>query len=676
LPDLKGSEIKLVKNHTFTFMPITIRRNVFIISLLFLSFIKLTLHARNLDSLKIELKKANEDTNKVQLLIIISSQNGSVGINESIRYSKEALELATKLNYPKGKTKACLLLAKKHAQKAEYDTAFKYLNEGLKFYPEIKEKTSLRAEINICFAGIYFQKGDYKKALDIYLKNTTILEEMGQKKQLARALGDIAIIYSRIFKPDESRKYALKSKTLFEELKDTVNTSMVLSLLATIHYDEEDYPAALAYYKKALAQTEGLRDKSFSATNLNGIGTVYADTKRYADAIPYFQKALIIEEKSGEKQAVCTCLLNLGICYSGLNNQPEAIKTYNQALMLAGEIGDRHTIKDLYYAMAESYIKQGNSKSALSNLEKYTDLRDSLYSEESSSQMNELSAKYESAKKEKEIAVLNNELVLKQKAESDLSAQVRQRNTIIIVALVGSALIILILVLLFNRRRLIQQNKFQRSLTAEREQNVLDIFRAQENEQIRIAKDLHDGVGVLLSTLKLNLQLFDKFIPNEKNKEFGNSLGLIDNVSSELRNIMKNLSNETLLEHGLIVAFEDLIRRVNTLETINFEFYTHGLHKRINEVNESNLYRIAQELITNCLKHSNSKTATLQLLANDEHITLMFEDDGIGFKNTSPEGGMGIKNIYKRVNFMKGNIRYETNEKNGTLWVIEIPTQL
>jgi signal transduction histidine kinase len=139
---------------------------------------------------------------------------------------------------------------------------------------------------------------------------------------------------------------------------------------------------------------------------------------------------------------------------------------------------------------------------------------------------------------------------------------------------------------------------------------------------------------------------------------------------------MKNLSNESLLEHGLITALEDLIRRVNIPGTINFEFHTHGLHKRIDEVNESNLYRIAQELITNCLKHSNAKTATLQLLADDKHITLLFEDDGTGFKNSSGEGGMGIKNIYKRVNFMKGNVRFETNEKNGTLWVIEIPNKI
>jgi two-component system NarL family sensor kinase len=653
----------------------TTRRNVLVISFLLLSFLNFTLNAGNLDSLKIELHKTKEDTTKVKLLLDISSQKGLVDKEESIQYSKEALILATKLNYSKGKARACLLLGENYSGKGEYEIALSYLNNGLKFCSEFKQKSSLRVEINIAIGGIYYHKADYKKALDVYLKSAIVLENLNKKRELAQLFGNIAVIHYRNYNPDESRKYVLKSKKIFEDLKDTVNILHSLSLLATIHYDDEDYSTALTYYKESLNRTEGLKDKSYSLINLNGIGIVYADTKKYADAIPYFEKAKAIAEEIGEKGSLSTCLLNLGICYSGLNNQTEAIKIYKQAMLLAQEIGDRHTRNQLYYYMTEAYLKQGDSKSGLTGFQNYNNLNDSIYSEESTSQMNELSAKYESEKKEKEIAVLSNELILKQKVESDLSSQIKQRNTMIMVTLVGSVLIILILALLFNRRRLIQKNKFHQSLTLHREQNILDIFQAQENEQIRIAKDLHDGVGVFLSTLKLNLQLFDKYIPNEKHKEFENSLGLIDTISSELRNIMKNLSNETLLEHGLITAFEDLIRRVNTLQKTNFEFHTHGLNKRVSEVNESNLYRIAQELITNCLRHSNSKTATLQLLADNHHITLMFEDDGIGFKNSS-EGGMGIKNIYKRVNFMKGNVRFETDEKNGTLWVIEIPNKL
>ena len=657
-------------------MQISNRRTVLLISLLFLSFIELTLNASNLDSLKIKLQKAKEDTNKVQILLEISGEKGVIDGYESIRYSKEALALSTKLNYKPGKIKSCSALGEEYTKKAEYETAFKYLNDALKYCSELKEKDSYLVRINDCIAKIYYYKGDYKKALDLFLKNVTILENLKQKKELAKAFCDIAVIQSyNAIKFDESRKYVLKAKAIYEDLKDTINISRCLTLLADYSSQEEDYETALTYYKQSLAQTEGLEDKHYFADNLNGIGNLYENTERYTEAISCFQKVILIEKELGDKRSLSICLLNLGTCYEAINNQREATRLYKQAMMLAQEIGIKPIIRDLHYLMTESYLKQGDSKSALTSFEEYVDLNASLFDDESSSQMNAISVKYEGEKKEKEIAILNNELILKQKAQSDLSSKIQQRNTIILVTLAGSVLIILILVLLFNRRRLIQQSKFQQSLTIQREQNVLDIFHAQEDEQMRIAKDLHDGVGVYLSTLKLNLQLFDKFIPNEKHKEFENSLGLIDNVSSELRNIMKNLSNETLLEHGLIIAFEDLIRRVNTLKKINFEFHTHGLDKRMNEVNESNLYRIAQELITNCLKHSNSKTATLQLLANDEHITLLFEDDGIGFKNSSTEGGMGIKNIYKRVNFMKGNVRFETNEKNGTLWVIEIPNK-
>lgn len=657
-------------------MLIMLRKYILIIAFLF-SAIASLLHASNLDTLKIKLQKAKEDTNKVQLLIDISNQKGVVDGYESINYSKEALALAIKLNYLPGKINACCTLGEQYTIKAEYETAFKYLNDALKFCSELKENTLYLAQINDCLAKIYYYKGDYKKALDIFLKNVAILENLNQKKKLAKAFCDIAVIQSyNAVKFDEPRKYVLKAKAIYEELNDTVFISRCLTLLADYSSQEEDYETALTYYKQSLAKTEGLKDKHYFADNLNGIGNLYENTGRYPEAIDCFQKVIRIEEELGDKRSLSICLLNLGTCYEALNNQREATRRYKQAMALAREIDIKPIIRDLHYLMTESYLKQGDSKSALTSFQEYVDLNASLFDDESNSQMNAISVKYEGEKKEKEIALLNNELILKQKAQSDLSSQVQQRNSIIVVTLVGAVLIIVILVLLFNRRRLIQQNKFQQTLTVQREQNISEVFRAQENEQVRIAKDLHDGVGIFLSTLKLNLQLFEKYIPIEKSKEFKNSIHLIDTVSSELRHIMKNLSNESLLEHGLITALEDLIRRVNIPGTINFEFHTHGLHKRIDEVNESNLYRIAQELITNCLKHSNAKTATLQLLADDKHITLLFEDDGTGFKNSSGEGGMGIKNIYKRVNFMKGNVRFETNEKNGTLWVIEIPNKI
>ncbi|MCW3072009.1 MAG: histidine kinase [Segetibacter sp.] len=650
-------------------------KNIFFITLFLFAGNFQLLKAGNPDSLKQVLKYAKEDTNKVNTLIVLCSQKGQIDGDESLKYSKQALDLSTKLNYQQGKIKACIHLAQYYSAKGEYEQALKFLTDALKFCAEIKEKGPLLAKVNVCIAAIYSGKGDYNKSLKLYLSNINILDKTNQKPEFAKALYNISIIYYYSHKLDESKIYALRSKALFEELKDTVSISTSFSLLGAICYDKEDYSAALVYYKKSLEQAEKLKDKSYLAVALNGIGIVYADTKEYSEAIVYLKKALAVGEEIGEQQTVVTCLLNLGICYSGSNNQTEAIKLFNQALTIAKKIGSKHSIKELYYFMTEAHEKQGNFKAALASLQQFTIVNDSIYNEENSQQINELSAKYESEKKAKEIAILNKELITKEKDRELLNAQVQQKNSIVFGTIVGTIFLVLILILLFNRKRLIQYNKYQANMNLQREKNAVDILHAQENEQVRIAKDLHDGVGTYLSTLKINLQLYEGFVPKEKTDGYQNALNLIDVISIELRNIMKNLSNETLHEHGLITAFEELVSRVNNLGVIQIDFYTHGLNKRLNEVIESNLYRIGQELITNCVKYSKGSHATLQLLADDTSTTLMLEDNGVGFdaEKVKDTAGMGIKNINDRVSFIKGTARFESNSLNGTLCFVEIP---
>ena len=174
------------------------------------------------------------------------------------------------------------------------------------------------------------------------------------------------------------------------------------------------------------------------------------------------------------------------------------------------------------------------------------------------------------------------------------------------------------------------------------------------------------------------MQLYEGVIPEDKKEGFQNASEIIDKISVELRTIMKNLSNETLQEQGIVKAFEELIFRINELELVHIDFHTTGLTVRLDEIIEHNLYRIAQELLNNCVKHSEAKNATLQLIEEDENISLIFEDDGVGFDLENPilkdkNHGMGLKNIYNRVNFIKGNIRIESSPKNGSIFIIVVP---
>jgi two-component system, NarL family, sensor kinase len=660
-------------------MRINIPKALFYILLCSFMFVTNPAKADIVDSLTQELKKAKEDTNKVKLLLAFCEKPESIDRDEFLKFSNEAFVLSNKLNYQKGKIWSLIHLGESYTDYGEYDQALKHFNDALKYCAETKEKGFLPAKVNICIARVYAFKSDYNKSLALYLGNINALDNPNQKREYAKVLHNIAVVYYHNNAFAESRKYGLKSSALFEELKDTVGISTTLNLIGTIYYNEEDYSTALTFYKKAIQLTEKLKDKSWLSTNLNGIGIVYADMKKYAEAIPYFKKVLAIAGETNDQRAAAVCLLNMGICYSGLNNHAEAIKLLNQSLSIAKKTGSKHSTKEAYYFITEACKKQGNYKEALAALENFIIVNDSIYNEENSLQINEFSAKYENEKKEKEIAQLNTDLLSRENKQRQLVAQVEKRNSIITGTIGGAVFLILFLLLLFNRRRLIQSNKHQRDINQQREKTTVAIVQAQENEQVRIAKDLHDGVGTFLSTLKINLQSYEEFIPSNKMDGYKNALTLIDSTSDELRNVMKNLSNETLQEQGLVAAFEELITRMNLSGSTHFDFHTHGLTSRLNAVVESSLYRIGQELITNCLKYSKARHATLQLLADAQSITLTLEDDGVGFDPEDPKlnqgnaGGMGIKNIKDRVNFIKGKLRIESHPKSGTLCLVEIP---
>jgi two-component system, NarL family, sensor kinase len=235
-----------------------------------------------------------------------------------------------------------------------------------------------------------------------------------------------------------------------------------------------------------------------------------------------------------------------------------------------------------------------------------------------------------------------------------------------------------LIALLYNRNQLRQKNTYQASIAKQGEENALAVLQAQENERTRIAKDLHDGVGTFLSTLKLNVQTLESALSAEKTA-YNNTLDLIDKTAVELRNIMNNLSDETLQQQGLIAAVSELTLRVNQIGGTQIRFQHHGFEKRINTIIEINLYRAAQELVQNCLKHAAAKKAIVQLIEHEASIVLVVEDNGVGFnpddKVQNQQGGMGLNNIRKRVAFIKGSMQIESAPQQGTTWVIEVPKQ-
>lgn len=203
------------------------------------------------------------------------------------------------------------------------------------------------------------------------------------------------------------------------------------------------------------------------------------------------------------------------------------------------------------------------------------------------------------------------------------------------------------------------------------------LISGEEKERKRVAQELHDGMGSLLSTLRLNaeaIDLTDKNLDEREAIAYQNVLEMIDRACTELRTISHNMLPSGIEHFGLVATLESLIKKINHNNSIHFSLDTVGLELLHNPEIELHLYRIVMELINNALKHSKAKQASIQLMFNDDAITIMVEDDGIGFTVLRDGSkGVGLLSVQSRVEALNGKFQIDSRVNHGTTVTIEIP---
>ncbi len=208
------------------------------------------------------------------------------------------------------------------------------------------------------------------------------------------------------------------------------------------------------------------------------------------------------------------------------------------------------------------------------------------------------------------------------------------------------------------------------------------LLEGQELERRRFAQDIHDGVGPLLSTLKMGiegLQHTDNTTEIlEIRKEAKRLVGLLDLISLDIRSISHALLPPTLVDYGLETALTNLCSLVQKQSKVPVNCFISQKKTRLDSMTELGLYRIAQELINNALKYASAKSIAVQLIRHTNSVMLSVEDDGVGFNATNLKklDGIGFSNIMTRVESLGGNFSLESAEGEGVLATIEVPLKL
>ena len=233
--------------------------------------------------------------------------------------------------------------------------------------------------------------------------------------------------------------------------------------------------------------------------------------------------------------------------------------------------------------------------------------------------------------------------------------------------------------LLYHKYQLKQYNKYQIKINEQQNELFTAIISIQDNERKRIAEDLHDGLGSILSAAKLNLtRLQDEpmTLSEIQENKYQSSISMLDEAIVELRNISHNIMPASLSKLGLVVALKNLFDTISSHSGLLINFTSHAINQRFNESSEINIYRIILELINNIVKHASAKEVTVQLIQYPEYINIAIEDNGKGFnygQAKSNKKGIGLTNISSRVDFMKGKLDIDSAEGRGTTVFIEIP---
>jgi signal transduction histidine kinase len=261
---------------------------------------------------------------------------------------------------------------------------------------------------------------------------------------------------------------------------------------------------------------------------------------------------------------------------------------------------------------------------------------------------------------------------------------IRQKN--LLNYLLAASIVSIILIFFLSYRTYHQKQKLQQQKISELETEkklaaTEAVLKGEEKERTRLARDLHDGLGGMLSGIKYSFQnMKGNLVMNPENHQsFERGLDMLDTSIKEMRRVAHNLMPEALVKFGLDTALKDFCNDINQTGAIKINYQSIGLaNVSINQTAAITIYRIVQELINNTIKHAGASSAIVQVTKNEGQLSVTVEDDGKGFDTgiLNKLGGIGWSNIQNRVEFLKGSIDVRSGKDKGVSVHIEVALEI
>lgn len=501
-----------------------------------------------------------------------------------------------------------------------FDSALAHNYAAARIYEELKEPIRL-AQVRGNIGHLYQQMGDLEMAESVIRRTADELRPNGVSYPLATNLGQLCQVLEQRGKIDDAHVVGQEALVMFTQLGMDNEVASVNNELGMIARRRGDDVAGIAYYRKALATAERIGDLTGQATYGMNVANVLNETGRVREALQYYDRALELCRTQG---------------YA--DQHMSLLGGYITALKTTGDLAGALRLQSELIA-----------------------LKDTVYEAERMRAVSDMQVKYETERTEKEL------LAAQARADEQRAVIERQRLRMVVLG-VGLTILALITMLVLRLQRARHRQQLDRQVIAEREQGLKAIVQGTDAERKRIASELHDGVGQLLTGLKYRIEMLAGSDPR-----LADTLALADEAGREVRDIAHRMMPRSLEGAGLVPAMADMLDKALAVPGVEKHFEHHGMEQRLPSEVETGIYRIAQELLNNIIKHAKASRVDVQLLRTSTSVVLIVEDDGIGMDATRSNAGLGLRNLHDRARILQGALEFSVGAGRGTVATLRVP---
>lgn len=634
------------------------------------------------DSLFQVINSGKEDTVKVNNYLLFGEFFENTNPDSAAFYYEKSRTLSEKLHYNKGLATYISYYIVLLNNSGKYDEALKLNLEAVQIFKDLHSERDVAVAYNN-LGNSYEHLGNLPDAVESYITAYNIILNTEQKSHKDSVLlsvftNNIGSVFAELNQYEKGYAYVTRANEIANLLRDDQRIASSLVNLANYESMMGTSEQALVRSKKVESLSRKLNDYTYFLDAKLTEGNIYNTQKKFDKAITEFQTVIDTAKSHEDPGYELNGWQGISKSWLGKKNLEKSSEATDKAMDIAISIGDKPALKDLYLLNAEIKEKSNDLAAALIYRKKYELLNDTLLGEQTQRDITMLDIKFQTRQKELEIQSKNT-LIQKNKEI------IHKKNILNGLLAVGSVMLLIIGGLIYrnfkSKNDLLKKNEeiqSEKITRLEKEHQLLamqSLIQGQEQERSRLARDLHDGLGGLLSGVKLSMSTMkgNVFLSEENARSVNHVIEQLDVSIAELRRISHNMMPEALIKYGLKEALENYSDSLNRSGKINVQFQGYGMEQRIDQNSEIIIYRIVQELLNNSLKHAEAKNVLIQLIRKENTFTLTVEDDGKGFNvdDLADKTGAGLTNIRSRAQYLNGTLDIVSKPGEGTSVTIE-----